>query len=372
MKLTSRQWLVYFSAWIPYGLSYVAVFLAQGIDSIWSAFTTMICNVPAAAFLGIGLIFFFGKFNWNLKNRWYFYLVHIFSALAFSLIWYGLVLLFLSAYSSLLRGFWSPTWFTGYALQWQLFSGVMIYSTIACVIYLLQINENLRIETEKTAQAETRAAQIEALYAQSQLSALRAQLNPHFLFNTLHSLMALTRYEPTKAEMALEKLSEMLRFVLQEKSETAANLIRLEDEWKFVQNYLELEKMRLGERLIIKNEIDSRALNCLIPAFTIQPLIENAIKHGISPYQRAGTVSIRIRKTPENLELEVADDGPGKKIKTNTKSNGLGLKLVRQQLETSYQGQAEFSVENGNNNGFTVSIKIPLETKNVADKHLNN
>lgn len=372
MKLTKRQWLIYFAAWIPYGLSYVAVFLAQGIDSVWSALATMICNVPAAALLGIGLIFFFGKFNWNLHYRWYFYLVHIFSALSFSLLWYGLVLLFLSAYSSILRGVWTPTWFTGYALQWQLFSGVMIYSTITCVIYLLQINENLRIETEKAAQAETRAAQIEAIFAQSQLSALRAQLNPHFLFNTLHSLMALTRYEPSKAEMALEKLAEMLRFVLQEKDETTTNLIRLEDELKFVQNYLELEKMRLGERLIIKNEIDSKALNCLIPAFTLQPLIENAIKHGISPYNRVGTVSISIRKTVENLELEVADDGFGKKEKIAPQSNGLGLKLVCQQLETSYLGQAEFSFKNGTNNGFTVSIKIPLEIKDVTDYRLNN
>lgn len=235
----------------------------------------------------------------------------------------------------------------------------------------MQISQNLQIETERAHLAETRAAQIEALYAQSQLSALRAQLNPHFLFNTLHSLMALTRYESKKAEVALEKLSEMLRYVLQEKKASADNLIRLEDEWKFIENYLELEKMRLDERLIVKSEIDEKALDCLIPAFTLQPLVENAVKHGISPYNRIGTVLIRAKKTNEILTLEISDDGLGKNQQNANESNGLGLKLVRQQLETSYQGKAEFSIKNEANNGFSVLIKIPLENKNGANYNLN-
>jgi two-component system LytT family sensor kinase len=372
MKLSARQWLIYFAAWVPYGLSYVAVFLGQGFENIWRALVAMLCNVPAAAFLGIGLVLFFNKFVWSLRHRWYFFPVHICSALAFSFLWYGSVLFFLSGYTALQRGVWTLVWFTGYALQWQIFSGVMIYATIACVIYLLQTVNNLRLEEQRATLAETRAAQAEALYAQSQLSALRAQLNPHFLFNTLHSLMALIRYEPQKAETALEKLSEMLRFVLQEKSESATNLIRLEDELKFVENYLELEKMRLGERLIIKSKIDSDTLSCLIPAFTLQPLVENAIKHGISPHKRVGTVLVKAEKTKDSLELEVSDDNPGKNKINGDESNGLGLKLVRRQLETRYQGKAEISFKTAAGNGFSVFIKIPLEKKDNADTHLNN
>jgi two-component system LytT family sensor kinase len=372
MKLSARQWLIYFLAWIPYGFSYVAVFLTQGAASVWLAFTTMLCNVPAAALLGVGLIFFFGKFDWRHHQRWYFLPAHVVSALTFSFLWYGLVLLFLSIYSTIQRGVWTPNWFSGYALQWQIFSGVMIYATMACIIYLLQAADNLRIETERARSAETRAAQIEALYAQSQLTALRAQLNPHFLFNTLHSLMALTRYEPKKAEIALEKLSEMLRYVLQDRKSEQNNLIRLEDEWRFIENYLELEKMRLGDRLAVTSEIDLDALDCLIPAFTLQPLIENAVKHGISPHNRTGTIRVKAKKNEAGLKLEVSDDGPAKAARNASESNGLGLSLVRQQLETSYRGKAKFSAENKADDGFSVVIEIPPETKNAADTHSDN
>jgi sensor histidine kinase YesM len=360
MKFTVRQWLIYFAAWIPYAISYIAVFVVQGVENFSEAFYTMLFNILPAAVTGMGIVYLCRKFSWNLHRRWYFFVAHLLFAPAYALVWYSSVAVALTIDSSARSGSFSPVWFTGYALQWQIFSGLMIYGTIACTIYLLQISQNLRIEERRAAIAETRAAQAEALYAQSKLSALRAQLNPHFLFNTLHSLMALIRYEPQKAEIALEKLAEMLRFVLQEKRESTTNLIRLEDEWQFIQNYLELEKMRLGERLTIESEIDPEALDCLLPAFTLQPLVENAVKHGISPYRRVGTISIKAEKEANNLNLSVADDGFKMNGKPIAESNGLGLKLVRQQLENTYGDRAEIIIDKNATNGFSVRIKLPL------------
>lgn len=361
MKFSSRQWLIYFAAWIPYALSYVAVFAIQGSGDFAGAFYTTLLNIIPASITGVGIVFLCRRFDWKLHKRWYFFIAHLLFAIVYTFAWYGLVLLTLTIDLSARRGAWSPVWFTGYALQWQLFSGVMIYATVACIVYLLQISQNLRVEEQRAARAETRAAQAEALYAQSQLSALRAQLNPHFLFNTLHSLMALTRYEPQKAEIALEKLAEMLRYVLEEKRHSTPNLIPLKDEWQFIQNYLELEKMRLDERLNIVAEIESETLDCLLPAFTLQPLVENAVKHGISPRQNGGTITIKARKDADHLELKVSDNGGGALNENLTQSNGLGLKLVGEQLENTYGSQAELSIENVSGQGFAVKIKLPLK-----------
>lgn len=363
MHFSARQWLIYFAAWIPYALSYVAVFVAQGVEKFSNSVYTMIFNVLPAAIIGVGVIHLCRKFSWGLYRRRYFFIAHIFFAAAYAFTWYVLVVLLLTINSALRSGSFSPIWFTGYALQWQLFSGIMIYGTIACVIYLLQISHTLRLEEQRTAAAETRAAKAEALYVQTQLSALRAQLNPHFLFNTLHSLMALIRYEPQKAEIALERLSEMLRYVLQEKRHPSANLIRLEDEWEFIQNYLELEKMRLGERLIVESDIEPAALDCLLPAFTLQPLVENAVKHGISPFKRIGTIFIKAQKEANSLKLSVDDDNKDSvegKTKSPVQSNGLGLKLVRQQLENTYGDRAEMTINENTPKGFSAQIKLPL------------
>ncbi len=276
IRFSSRFWLIYFSAWIPYALSYVIVFLTQSSGTFLEVLFIMCRNLIPAALLGIIVILLCNRLNWFLHRRIWFFPVHLLFALLYSTLWTALTFLALTVNLWLERGVWTPVYFIGNALQWQVFSGLMFYATIASVTYILQIVQNLREE-------ERRAARAETLYAQNSLAVLQAQLNPHFLFNTLHSLMALVRYDPEKAEIAIEKLAEMLRYSLKDKNESKNYLVRLEDELHFVENYLELEKLRLGERLLVRQDIEKDTLNCLIPAFTIQPLIENAIKHGIAP-----------------------------------------------------------------------------------------
>lgn len=369
MRFTKRNLLLYFAAWIPYAASYTAVFAYQGFDDFERSVLTMLMNIVPAALLGLGAIRFCSNFKWTENRRERFLIIQFVAALAYSALWYGLVITVFTVELSIRRAAFSPTFFSGYALQWQLFSGAMIYATIASIIYAVQIAENLRVEEQRRAQAETRAAAIQAAFANQQLAALRAQLNPHFLFNTLHSLMALVRYEPRRAEDALETLAEMLRYVLKDKRESGlekANLVLLADELKFIENYLALEKMRLGERLTVVKTINRNALDCVLPAFTLQPLIENAIKHGIAPRARRGSIRIEIEIAGDNLNIEIADDGAGANQSQIQDSKGLGLRLVREQLALLYGEQASFDIETAENAGFTTRIVLPIAKSKIA------
>jgi sensor histidine kinase YesM len=364
VKFSGRNLLLYFLAWTPYAASYIAVFIYQNRDDFWDAAFIALKNIVPAALLGLLVAALCGKLKWAGERAFWFFPAHLALAVGYSFLWYGAAVIVISISYSFERGVWSPVTFTGYALQWQLFSGVMIYATIASIVYALQIAENLRLEEQRASRAETRAVQIEALLAQSELSALRAQLNPHFLFNTLHSLMALVRYEPLGAEDALEKLAMMLRYVLPEKRENGgnANLVTLGDELRFVENYLSLEKLRLGERLTIEKQIERAALSCLLPAFTLQPLVENAVKHGIAPRARNGRIFIAAKTNEENLEIEISDDGAGADSGDLSKQKGLGLPLVRRQLAIRYGDKAILRIETAINRGFAVHVKVPIET----------
>ena len=335
-------------------MSYVAVFLTQSDTSFIDLFISVCRNIISAALLGAIVVWFCNRLDWSHHQRIWFFPVHIVSALIYSFVWAGILFLLLTISFSLQRGIWSPVSFIGNALQWQVFTGITFYVTIASIIYVLQVVQNLREE-------ERRAARAETLYAQTSLAALQAQLNPHFLFNTLHSLMALIRYDSEKAENAIEKLAEMLRYSLKDKRDSKNYLVRLEDEIQFVDNYLDLEKMRLGDRLSVEKSIERETLDCLIPAFTIQPIVENSIKHGIAPKSFPATISISAKKENNLLKIEISDDGIGSENINIEESKGLGLNLVREQLMIQYGEKSVFEIDTKLNMGFKVYIEIPVQ-----------
>jgi sensor histidine kinase YesM len=315
--------------------------------------TSMFLNVIPAAIYGLGVIWICNRLNWSFHRRSWFFPLHFALALVYSFAWAKTIFLLLTLEVYLQTGTWKFISFVANALQWQVFSGIMIYVTVGSVVYVLQVVQNLREE-------ERRAARAETLYAQNALSALQAQLNPHFLFNTLHSLMALIRYNPQTAEAALEKLAEMLRYTLKEKRHSQGYLVRLEEELNFVENYLELEKLRLGDRLSVQKEIEPNTLDYLLPAFTIQPLIENSIRHGIAPRNIRAKIFISAKKENDLLKLEIADDGIGSNDEKIKNSKGLGIALVREQLQIQYGEKSFFEIQTEQNNGFKVLITIPV------------
>jgi LytS/YehU family sensor histidine kinase len=204
--------------------------------------------------------------------------------------------------------------------------------------------------------------QAHALLVASELNALRNKLNPHFLFNTLHSIIALTRKNPEAAETALFQFSDMLRYVL-DTEKSGSDRVTLEDELRFVRDYLELEGLRLGARLKVEWELDDVASGLPLPALSLQPLVENSIKHAFNPHSRPGLLRIRTRVDGEAglLAMTVGDDGPGAEPAAVAQSNGLGLRTVARRLQLEYGARGALDIETAPGSGFVVTMSIPLE-----------
>ena len=194
----------------------------------------------------------------------------------------------------------------------------------------------------------------------SELAALRNKLNPHFLFNTLHSIIALTRKDAMAAEAALLKFSDMLRYVL-ETEKSGVDMVRLEDELQFVRDYLDLEQLRLGNRLRVDWHIDDNAKSHLVPALSVQPLVENSVKHAFNPRVQKGvlTISAKVNAQSNQLLIGVSDDGPGCDLAAVGQSKGLGVRTVERRLKLEYRDRATFDIATAPRAGFRVQMMIP-------------
>src|ERR1700730_10101786 len=348
MRKSFRFWLIYCIAWLPYAASYMMLFVTHLGRTFFEAIKGSVLNVLPAALLGVGVVAVCQRLPWSPNRRYRFLSAHLVFASLYVALWMNAVP-FLNAMGQLIKnGSWS---YGGEgSFQGGFFTGLLIYVTIAGIVYAVQTTERLRAE-------EARATRAENLRTRSEREALRAQLNPHFLFNTLHSLMALVRHDPVLAENALERLAALLRHTLMTMKD--AEDVELSDELDFVENYLELERLRLGDRLRIEKRIKAESLGCRLPPFTLQRLIENSIRHAISTQARGGLLQINTERRNGLLCIEVLDDGPGAKPEEEEVSNGSGGRIVRQRLLTRYGDQANFRLETGPGKGFSVRMEIP-------------
>ena len=203
---------------------------------------------------------------------------------------------------------------------------------------------------------ERRATQLESQLNAAQLRALQAQLQPHFLFNTLNGIATLVRRNPAAAEEMITSLSELLRLALHQSDRQE---IQLRDELDFLNRYLEIQQMRFGDRLTVERAIDPAASDCAVPALLLQPLVENAIRHGIEPATQPGTVEVSAHRQGDRLELVVADNGVGLGMGRSSSGSGVGLKNVRERLATLYPGQHEFEFGTRPEGGVLVRITLP-------------
>lgn len=200
---------------------------------------------------------------------------------------------------------------------------------------------------------QMRAVALEAQLQQAQLDALRSQLNPHFLFNALHSMAELVHADPRLAEKLIVRLGDLLRQVLQS---ATSQQVPLADELEFIRGYVEIEQMRLGERMSVSWDIDPAALEASVPSLILQPLIENAIQHGIAA-AGGGTLSIAARRADASLELVVRDNGPGLARRVAERRQGIGLANTRARLQRLYGERHDFELQAGE--GLTVRLRIP-------------
>jgi signal transduction histidine kinase len=240
--------------------------------------------------------------------------------------------------------------FASFAL-YQLSTNLLAYGAVVGIVYATDFYRRYR-------ERELLASQLGAQLAQAQFQALRMQLNPHFLFNTMNTIaMQVRKSANDDAVRMLAGLSDLLRYMLEDSRPAE---VPLAEELAFVQRYLAIEQVRFQDRLVIEVDAAPGTSDALVPTLILQPLVENAIRHGIARRVQAGRLTIRARRTDDYLILQVEDDGPGlTSDPTPHPGTGLGLKNTRARLAQLYQSNQDLALATSPTGGTLVTIRLP-------------
>lgn len=258
----------------------------------------------------------------------------------------------------------------GFRIQWhifpQLFLGNVVdditgtYLPIVLIAHAVAYYRRFR-------ERELRALQLETQLAQAHLQTLKSQLQPHFLFNTLHSISALMLTDVPAADKMMTRLSDLLRMTLEDSETHATTLSR---ELEFVNGYLGIEHIRFEERLNVVLDIAPDTLDAEVPHLLLQPLVENAVRHGISRLSSGGEIRITARHDEKSLNLRVRDNGPGLRNRDDFPAKvGLGLKATRERLETLFGNAQAFEVYSPDEGGVEVRVRIPFHLHQLSSRY---
>jgi len=338
----------YAGAWAVLATVYAVLYTASGVAVFMAARGAVAAVLPNALF-GLASLRLARRGPWPIESRW---------SLAKRLV-PPLALLTLASTAGWLLLIGVDGWLvTGAArwppraiVLWQTVINGLIHLALAGAGYAWRAAEALR-------EAQDRAARADILRARAELHLLRSQMHPHFVLNTLHALLGLVRRDPALAEMALERLGDLLRFG-QWVSQSGADFVLLSQEWDFVKSYLDLERIRLGDRLIVSLQADDAALDVPVPPFALQPLVENAIIHAVAPRAAGGRIEVEARRSGGSLRLSVTDDGLGVSESAIAASPRMGLRLLQERLAALYGGRARLTCESPAGGGFRVCLALP-------------
>jgi LytS/YehU family sensor histidine kinase len=239
--------------------------------------------------------------------------------------------------------------FSGYLASWFTLDSI-VYCTLLAVYHALVY---YRVSQDRA----LRASQLEARLAQSQLQVLRMQLQPHFLFNTLHTISALMHRDVKRADSMIAALSDLLRMSLRS---VGVQEVELREELDFLQRYLEIMSLRFGDRLTVTLDIDPQMLDARVPTLVLQPLVENAFRHGFGDGMRAGQVRVTVRPDGEMLRCEVVDNGRG--LPQNGAREGVGTSNTRARLRHLYGERFSLELTANPGGGARVSLAIPYHS----------
>jgi two-component system LytT family sensor kinase len=217
------------------------------------------------------------------------------------------------------------------------------------VAIALKVLNNVRIEMKLEQQ--------ERLLLQARMEALQSQINPHFLFNTLNSVASLVRRDPDSAREMIVKLGNILRRLLRK----GDSFVPLREELEFLDDYLDIEVARFGrDKLKVVKELEPASLEHLVPSMILQPLVENAVKHGFSSTVDGGSIYIRSRCAEQRVVIEVEDDGVGMSVTSASTGTGIGMVNVTERLQVVYGDAAEITVESQPGRGTLVRMVLPM------------
>ncbi len=348
-------WVAYASAcavaWLLYVLA--GAEFQRGLWQLWQAVYQATLSLWPPMVLGVAVLPWVRRIQGGQGGTAAEVALHGVGAIAFGAAWQACDY----AVSSLLYGHVYANVMLTQTVLWRAIWGVIAYAAIATAF-------TAWLQALRARAASLAAAQAESALARAELAVISGKLNPHFLFNTLNSLIALTRKDAKEAEAALMRFSGMLRYVLDTKRH-ASDRVTLGDEIEFVRDYLALESLRLGRRLRVDWQLDPETFADEIPPLSLQPLVENAIQHGIAPRVDGGRVGIRSARNLINrgLELSVEDDGAGCEPATlddpAPARSGIGLTALRRRFALDYNGRARLQIRTQPGAGFRVDLWIP-------------
>ena len=227
-------------------------------------------------------------------------------------------------------------------------SDMLVYAMLVGAVAALRYHDQYRTR-------DLRASQLEAQLAQAQLQLLRSQLHPHFLFNTLHAISTLMHRDVEAADRMMSRLSELLRISL---NGAERHQVALAEELEFLAPYLDIERTRFSDRLRVDIDVGGDARDALVPALLLQPLVENAIRHGIAPRRGPGRVTVHAERQGDRLVLDVSDDGVGP---PPALEEGIGLGNIRQRLARLYGDDCSMTAAGRGPAGFAVRLSLPYQ-----------
>ena len=277
---------------------------------------------------------------WPRPFRWRFAAVHVLAAPLAAVAWYGI-----STPLERLLGPQGSDLVGSDRLQEFTFIGIIFYIMVVGASY--------------AAEGSARAARAEAIAARTQLAALRAQLQPHFLFNALHTVMQLIPVDPRRAAEAAELVGDLLRTTLEEQRDE----VTLREEWSFVSRYLELERIRFGDRLVVRAELPEALLGDRVPSFALQTLVENAVVHGAAPRVSPTEIVVAGSASGAELTLTVRNSGDARPARTTGTTAGTGLTRLRERLVALYGSAATVRTRATDNGGFEAVLVVPRRSE---------
>lgn len=349
-KQSHQFWTIQIAGWLGYALVVFLAIIRPQFDTPGFNLSGQITNLFAETMSGFVLSYlqwlFIGKVVHLPLNRTLFL---SFTFAAFLGLIYNIIKL--SSFKVIVYDqHWNEAWDMLEFGGWLMFSLTTMFAWTS-IFFIMLYNTQLQKEHERLLKAQT-------LAKDAQLQMLRYQLNPHFMFNTMNAISTLIlKHENDKANEMLDKLCEFFRYSLDFKAKTTTTLKK---ELELLELYLSIEKVRFGQRLNIKLDIDDKAINCQVPSMLLQPLVENSIKYAIEPRKAGGTITIKAHPLNNQLVLTVLDDGFGQD-EQNKKGFGIGISNTESRLDAMFNGNYNINLVSIDEQGTSVEIIMPVE-----------